>query len=51
MCATGLPDFFGTTYQNLKKIPNDHKIYQMATKIPNGSKIDQVAIKYTNLFH
>jgi hypothetical protein len=38
----GLPDFFGTTYQNGKNIPNNHKIFQMALeyikwpqKIPN----------------
>jgi hypothetical protein len=35
--------FIGTTYQNGKNIPNNHKIYQIATKIPitNGHKIYQ----------
>jgi cytochrome c len=43
-----LPDFLGTTKQNGKIIPNDHKIYQMAIKYtkwmknrPNGDKIYQ----------
>jgi hypothetical protein len=39
------------TYQNVKNIPNNHKIYQMAPNIPNGRKIDLMAIKYTNIFH
>jgi hypothetical protein len=38
----GLPDFLGTTYQNGKNIPNDHKI-----GIPNDHKIYQMTIKYT----
>jgi hypothetical protein len=29
---TGLPDFFGTTYQIGKNIPTNYKIYLMATK-------------------
>jgi hypothetical protein len=28
----GCQIFLGTTYQNGKNIPKDHKIYQMATK-------------------
>jgi hypothetical protein len=48
----GLPDLFGSKYQNGKKyIPNENQIYQTATKIPNGRKIDQTAIKYTNIFN
>jgi hypothetical protein len=43
-----LPDILGTTYQNGKNIPNNHKIYQMTTKYtkcpknrPTGHKIHQ----------
>jgi hypothetical protein len=36
----------GTTYQNGKTIPIDHKVYEIATKY-----MDQMAIKYTNIFH
>jgi hypothetical protein len=46
----GLPDFFGTTYQNGKNmpngqqnIPNRYEIQQVAAKIPN-------ALKYTSIF-
>jgi hypothetical protein len=44
----GCQIFLGTTYQNGKNIPKNHKIYQMATEyikwpqnIPNGHKIYQ----------
>jgi hypothetical protein len=40
--AAGLPEFWGTTYQNGKNIQKDHKMYQMAIKYG-----DQMAIKYT----
>jgi hypothetical protein len=39
------------TYQNVKNIPNDHKLYQKAKIIPNGCKIFQMVIKYNNSFH
>jgi hypothetical protein len=49
----GCQIFLGTTYQNVKNIPNNHKIFKMATKytkwpqnIPNGHKIYQMATKY-----
>jgi hypothetical protein len=35
----GLPDFFGTTCQNEKNIPDNHKIYQMVIYL--------MATKYT----
>jgi hypothetical protein len=48
----------GTTYQNGKKLPNDHKMYQMTINITNlrkniliCGKIYQMAIKYANIFH
>jgi hypothetical protein len=44
----GCQIFLGTTYQNGKNIPNNHKIYKMATKYinwpqsrPNGRKTYQ----------
>jgi hypothetical protein len=49
---SGMPDFFGTTYQKQEKytkniklpqnVPNGYKIH-----IPNGYKIYQMAIKHT----
>jgi hypothetical protein len=32
LCIPGLPDFWGTTYQNWKNIPKNHKMYQMVIK-------------------
>jgi hypothetical protein len=54
----GCQIFLGATYQNVKDIPNNHKISQITikyTKRPqntsNGRKTDQMAIKYTSIFH
>jgi hypothetical protein len=50
----GCQTFPGTTYQNGKNVPNEHKIYQMTTKytkwpqnIPIDHKIYQLTTKYT----
>jgi hypothetical protein len=47
----GCQIFLGTTYQNMKNLPNDQQVYQMAINIPNGHKMCQMAIKYANIFH
>jgi hypothetical protein len=43
--------FLGTTYQNGKNIPNDHKYTRWPQNIPNGRKIKPMAIKYTYIFN
>jgi hypothetical protein len=42
--------FLGKTYQNVKNIPIDHRMYQMAIRYIKWFHIFQTAIKYTNLF-
>jgi hypothetical protein len=44
MPPPGLPDFIGTTYQNMKNIPNDYKTFYI-----NGHKMYQMTIKYPNV--
>jgi hypothetical protein len=54
----GCQIFLGATYQNMKNVPDKHKLHRITityTKwpqhIPNGRKIDQTAIKYINVSH
>jgi hypothetical protein len=37
MLEQGCQIFLGTTYQDGKNIPNNHKIYKMAINIPTSS--------------
>jgi hypothetical protein len=48
----GLPDCFGTTYQNGEKYTKmTTKYTKWSMNIFNGSKIDQMAKTFTNIFH
>jgi hypothetical protein len=50
----GCQIFLGSTYQNGKNTPDNHKTCTYTKRPqnrPNGLKIDQIVIKYTDIFH